>query len=90
MQGTSWTTEANNRRNEQGEAGEELGNEELDSGEELGGEELSDGEEPSDEATALVDDLTETAMGDVVERVTGRVTLDAPDKAHKDRNRRAK
>jgi hypothetical protein len=39
---------------------------------------------------AWVDDLTETAMDDVVGRVWVRVTLDVPDKAHKDQNRRAK
>jgi hypothetical protein len=84
MQGTSWTTEANDRRNEQGDAGEELGDVEL------GDEELSGGEELGDEATAWVDDLTETTMGGVVGRVWVRVTLDAPDKAHRDRNRQAK
>jgi hypothetical protein len=50
MQGTSWTTESNERRNEQGDAGEELGDEELGNREELGDEELSDGEELGDEA----------------------------------------
>jgi hypothetical protein len=95
MQGTSWTTEANDRQNEQEDAGEELGDEELGdeelgNGEELGEEELGDGQELGDEATAWVDDLTETVMGDVVGRVSVGGTLDAPDKAHKDQNRRAK
>jgi hypothetical protein len=37
-----------------------------------------------------VDDLTETAMDAVVRRNWVRVTLDVPDKAHRDRNRWAK
>jgi hypothetical protein len=82
--------ESNDQRNEQEDAGEELGDEELGNGEELGEEELSNEEELGNEATTWVDDLTETAMGDVVGRVSVGGTLDAPHKAHKDRNRRAK